>query len=159
MSNKEAVDAFLEKAKKSPASPAGMTAYTKIGLLFGGLIFLSALVGNSGPSTPPTACTSDWRQCKDNADLINNYGNMARVEADCEFEANEAAKYGTPEWPWGHAFGTFLKGDDYPRTGVVTVKEHDARFTNMFNAKVHTTVSCRYDLNTMNVLSVKITAN
>src|SRR5262245_38778189 len=74
----------------------------------------------------PTACGSDWRQWQDNAELVNNYDGMGGVEYDCMEAANSQAKYGDPEWPW-RAFSTFLKGDDYPRTGVVTVKEHDAR--------------------------------
>jgi hypothetical protein len=55
------------------------------------------------------------------------------------YAGNEMAKYGTPEWPW-LKFGRFLKGDDFPRTGVISLVEKDAKFSNAFGAMVHVTV-------------------
>jgi hypothetical protein len=134
--------------------------YTKCGWLFGagGLALLYLLGGQSTQHVAagaPQTCVTDWRRCKDNADLVNNYGDMSTIEFECMEKANSMAKYGDPEWPWS-TFGTFLKGDDYPKTGIVTVKEKDVRFTNMFNAKVRTTVRCTFDLNAMKVVSVKV---
>jgi len=102
-------------------------------------------------------CSSNWKICADNADLANNntdYGVKAKVA--CKMAAEDMAKYGTPEWPWLSSFGTFLKGDDYLKTGIVTLIERDAGFKNAFNATVRSRVTCTYDLNTNRVIDVEI---
>jgi hypothetical protein len=110
------------------------------------------------PPPPPSPCIKDWKACSDNADMANNWSGWIDVRLACKRAANDMAKYGDPEWPsWGSFFITFNIGDDYPKTGKVTAVEKDAKFTNMFNAKVRSQVVCEYDLNTKKVLDVRIT--
>ena len=54
------------------------------------------------------------------------------------------------------SFGTFLKGNDYVKTGRVVVIEPDARFQNGFGAMARSRVECTYDLNTDKVLRVQL---
>lgn len=110
--------------------------------------------------TKPTgSCKTDWRSCRDNEDLLNNFKGYFDVKYDCQKNASERASYGTPVWPgmWsGGAFGRFMIGDDYVKTGIVTAVEADAQFQNGFGAMAHSTVICKYDLNTKKVVSVSI---
>lgn len=111
----------------------------------------------AGDKTKPT-CKSDWRLCADNADLINNFGDITRGQVSCKYEANKLAKYGSPTWPW-FPFGTFYKGNEYVKTGIATLVEKDAQFSNAFGAMVHSTVTCRYDLNLQKVLDATVAPN
>jgi hypothetical protein len=104
-------------------------------------------------------CASDWRQCKDNADFANNYGDILKIQIRCKSEAEKIAKYGTPKFPWLYFFATFLKGDSYPKTGIVVLLEKDAQFSNAFGAMVHSTVTCSYDLDLDKVSNVSIAGN
>jgi hypothetical protein len=116
------------------------------------------------PLVPPAvgnrSCKDDWRQCRDNSDLVNNFDGYYRVEGACKTAANEMARYGTPIWPsfWsdGGAFGRFRNGTDYVTTGVALAIERDAQFQNGFGAMMHSTVYCKYDLKTATVVSVDI---
>jgi hypothetical protein len=99
-------------------------------------------------------CKNDWHLCADNADMANYWKEWHHVRFECEWEGNKIAKYGDgPEWP-SHSFGAFLTGDDYPKTGIVTVIENQAKFVNAFNAKVRTKVTCTYDLNARKVTNI-----
>ena len=86
--------------------------------------------------------------------MANNYGGWYKVKSACKMQANDMAKYGTPEWPW-LAFSSFLPGDDY-RTGVVTAVETKAKFQNGFGAMARVEIICRYDLRTGTVLDVTV---
>jgi hypothetical protein len=110
-------------------------------------------------TSPPrdATCKEDWHKCTDNADLINNSGKQISMAYACRDEANKQAKYGDPTWPWAFLmFGTFHKGDNYPKTGIVTLIEHDARFQNGFGAMAHVNVTCTYDLNAKTVTNVVV---
>ena len=72
----------------------------------------------------------------------------------CKRGANDLAKYGTPEWPW-LAFSSFYKGTSYS-SGIVTVVEPDAKFSNAFGAMVRSEVVCEYDLKNQKVTNVTI---
>jgi hypothetical protein len=104
-------------------------------------------------------CARNWRLCTDNSDLVNHYNGWYKVKADCEYEADKKAKYGTPKWPgfWsGGSFGAFKPGDDYPKTGIVVAVEKDAQFQNGFGAMVHSMVYCEYNLKNEEVVRVSI---
>lgn len=140
-----------------------------------GVIFLLAVIisissgdhsSSSSPSTSESGaapekdaangtCHDDWTKCKDNGDLVNNYSKWVDVEVGCKIEANDEAKFGTPEWPW-LAFGSYLKGDAYVTSGVAVAIENDAHFQNGFGAMVHSTVVCNYDLRAQKVISINI---
>lgn len=103
----------------------------------------------------PEACKTDWSRCSDNSELINNYHDIAKAQVACKSEANERARFGTPEWPW-FAFSSFRRGSDAPHTGIVTVIETDAKFSNQFGAMHHVSIICQYDLKTRTVSSLNI---
>lgn len=103
-------------------------------------------------------CKSNWRLCSDNADLINHFTDISRGQVGCEIEAKKLAKYGDPKFP-SFYFSTFHRGNEYIKTGIVTLIEPDAQFQNAFGAMVHSTVTCTYDLNSDRVLNVTINAN
>jgi hypothetical protein len=65
---------------------------------------------------------SDWRLCRDNADLVNNFGDITLAHAYCEVESKRLAQYGTPKFP-SFASSTFYKGDAYVKTGIATLIE------------------------------------
>lgn len=130
-------------------------------VLFLGFIGLVAVVGNSEDDKEkanPT-CKSNWHLCSDNADLVNNYTGISLGQIRCEAEAKEQARYGEPKFPSFEAFGTFYRGDDYVKNGMVTLVEKEAQFQNGFGAMVHSTVICKYDLNAEKVIDVNIIAN
>lgn len=114
---------------------------------------------DSSGSTGSRSCKENWKDCKDNEDLVNNWAEYFKVQADCQMEAEKDALYGTPVWPgfWsGGAFGSFLRGKDYVLSGIVTSIEPNAQFQNAFGAMVHSTVYCKYDLKSGKVADVSI---
>jgi hypothetical protein len=133
-------------------------------LVFVGVVVLA--VANSGQNKNDSgagpehvnSCKDDWHKCSDNSDLVNNYGEIARAQIECKYEANDRAKFGTPTWPW-LVFGTFHKGDNYVKDGKAILVEKDAQFQNGFGAMVHSTVTCTYDLNGQKVMDVFIVPN
>jgi hypothetical protein len=131
----------------------GVTALMLVGIV--ALIVIGSYQ-DGGNKTP--SCKSDWHLCSDNADLINNFGDITRGQAYCKIEAEKLAKYGTPKWPW-LAFSTFHRGSDYVKTGIAVLLEKDAQFQNGFGAMVHSTVTCRYDLNRQEVLDANVAPN
>ncbi|HWK96210.1 MAG TPA: hypothetical protein VNR39_12390 [Pseudolabrys sp.] len=108
-----------------------------------------------GRATAATGCRVDWRQCADNSDMANNFNGWVDVKVQCQRQADDRAKYGSPKWPW-LAFSSFLGGSDYVKTGQVTAIEPDAQFQNGFGAWVRSRVVCRYDLNAGKVTDVFI---
>ena len=92
------------------------------------------------------SCNCDWRQCSDNADLINNLGDISRGSVSCQYAAKKLAKYGSPSFPF-FSFSRFHTGSDYVRTGLTTLIEPEAEFQNGHGAMVHSVVTCKYDLN------------
>jgi hypothetical protein len=110
-------------------------------------------------TAPIPTCKEDWGLCKDNSDLVNNFGDYFTIQDACQTEANHEARYGTPVWPsfWsGGPFGTFLNGTDYATTGMVVAIEPDAQFQNGFGAMVHSKVVCKYSLASKKVVSIDI---
>jgi hypothetical protein len=124
-----------------------------------GAIAIYALVQEANKPKPPPgppSCKSDWHLCVDNSDFANNYDDRFKIKSACKRAAEDRAKYGDVEWPW-LAFSSYIPGDDYPKTGIIKVAEKDAKFTNGFNAKVRSFVSCTYDLNSNKVTDIVIT--
>jgi hypothetical protein len=74
-------------------------------------------------------------------------------------EATRSAKYGEPKFPPVIAFGSFSWVGDYKKTGMMVLFEPDAQFQNGFGAMVHSTVSCKYDMNSKEVLDVNVVPN
>jgi hypothetical protein len=112
----------------------------------------------AGPHTPDRAesCSANWKNCADNSDLANNYSHYFDAQYACKKAAENAAKYGNVEWPSYSYFGTFLKGDDYPKTGKVILIEKDAGLKNVFNATVRSRVTCQYDFNEKKAIVVDV---
>jgi hypothetical protein len=100
-------------------------------------------------------CKKDWKQCEDNAMLINEYSGMYKVKAGCQVEANSRAKYGKPDWSWV-PFGTYYKGKNYVDTGLVEVVDNTVKFQNGFGAMKKSRVSCVYDLKSNRVTALSI---
>jgi hypothetical protein len=113
----------------------------------------STLSAQSAAPAAPT-CKADWKKCVDNADMANNYRSWYKAQADCKIAAEKLARYGDPKWPW-FAFGSFLKGDGYAKTGHAVLIEPDAQFQNGFGAMQHVRVNCEYDLTNEKVLSAE----
>src|SRR5580704_6119878 len=91
-------------------------------LLLIGFVLVMANVGEKAKYTNPS-CISDWRKCSDNADLVNHYNAIGIAQGDCEREANNRARYGSPKWPSLDYFGSFYTGDRYPKTGIAVLVE------------------------------------
>jgi hypothetical protein len=85
---------------------------------------------------------------------------MSSAKAACQIAAKKLAKYSDPKLPWS-PFGTFYgpKDNSYVKTGIVLIEEPEAQFQNGFGAMVHSTVTCRYDLNSKQVVSANVSAN
>ncbi len=82
-----------------------------------------------------TACKTDWKQCADNAQLVNKWEGWVGVRVECEHEAKDHAKYGTPEFA-RRSFSTYKIGKNYIEDGLAVAIEPDAIFQNIFGTKV-----------------------
>ena len=107
---------------------------------------------------PATICKVDWHSCSDNADVVNNYHDWSMVQVRCKSSTQDIAKYGTPSFPW-FSFGSFRRGSDYPKTGIVTSIEPDAQYSNSFGAMVNKRGGCCYYLNRNGVIDVDLEDN
>lgn len=120
-----------------------------IGLL--GLIIFAAAEGSNiedQEKAHPT-CVSDYTKCKDNADLLNHHESKDGIHLSikCKEAAEDIAEYGTPEFPW-IPFDSYHPGRSYIDGGEAVLIERDAQYKNAFNADVHVTAICHYDLRT-----------
>lgn len=99
--------------------------------------------------TSAPTCSSDWRRCADNSDLVHNYSGTTVARFRCQTAAAKLAKYGEPKFPsaWdGGSFGTFVTGNDFSSTKNIVFYENDAQFQNMFGAMLHVRLRCVYNL-------------
>jgi hypothetical protein len=94
-----------------------------------------------------TACRSDWRNCKDNAQFMNESSERSWVSTACKMETENRVRYGTPVWPWLFQFTHFRSGTDYLITGKVQAREPEVQLQNRNGAMEHVDVECFYDLN------------
>lgn len=124
-----------------------MTDEQRGGLVFGGLILLGIIGWNVGSSifeAISPSCYSQISKCKDNADVVNNYGKMSKAKTACVSMANRQANFGNPQWP-AVPFGMFSKGDDFPSRNAVVLFDDDVMFSNGFGATQRTPLRCDYD--------------
>lgn len=148
-----------KKARRAESGGIGKSIF--VAAVIGGGLGLYFVLGSPGKDEKKviTGCTSNWRLCADNGDLVNNYLSDHSAQSACKDEAEKLARYGSPKFPWLYFFDTFNRGNDYPRTGIAVLFEKDAQFSNAFGAMVHSTVTCTYDLNQNKVLNVSIAGN
>jgi hypothetical protein len=107
------------------------------------------------PLSSGETCNTDYRKCSSNSDLMNHFADITRGMVSCQVAAKKLAKYGSPIFPF-FSFSHFRPGADYVRSGIAILIEDDAQFQNGFGAMEHTSVSCRYDLNTQRVVDVSL---
>lgn len=155
--------------KPPAAEPEGKPSSKGCAKIIGGfvgvvllLMFIGSMLDSSktsstssGADSTSNECSSNWKVCTDNADLVNHWSDWTKVQAACQIAAEHAAKYGTPKWPW-IPFGSYLKGNDYISGGIATAIEDDAQFQNGFGVMVHSEVRCRYDLDSQIAVDVSI---
>lgn len=98
------------------------------------------------PKVQQPSCKTQWKLCTDNGDMANNYENWSWVKGRCGEAADKTAKYDDPKWSW-KTFSYIIRGDDYPKTGIVTLVDQDVKFQNKFGTYVKSKVTCEYDLN------------
>jgi hypothetical protein len=153
------------------SKPAGRSTGQVLGILAGLVVVLGAVqYGSSSDAAdadtpaaaqieraaaPEASCTTDWRLCKDNADLMNNYRRLDWARAECYVAADHKSRYGNGKWGW-LKFQTLFAGDDYVKTGVVKMVDDKVSFPNAYGAMEHTRALCHYDLNTSSVQTVSI---
>jgi hypothetical protein len=137
---------LAEPEKKKRSASDSVVGFIVLAIIFAAIVFHNSSSDKTPPSPPvvPT-CKSDWRLCSDNADLINHYSGISDAQVACMLNAEKLAKYGTPDFPWS-SFGRFYDGISYLKSGVITLVETGAQFSNGFGAMVHSTVTCTYDL-------------
>lgn len=143
----------------NPDQIGGKSSFRSLAWLFaiGVLVWIGVSLGSGGNgATTAPSCKTDWALCTDNADLENNYIVDSSAPFDCEQQATQQAKYGDPKFPWAYPFSTYLKGDQYPKTGIAILIEKAAQYQNGFGAMVHSEVTCMYDLRAKRVLSINI---
>ena len=99
-------------------------------------------------------CKANYAACSDNEMLINNYSGVSGAKASCVVQGKKLAKWDV-DWPWA-SFGTFFVGDNYPKTGVITIEDPNVKFQNGFGAWQTRTVRCEYDLKSKSVNSVYV---
>ena len=102
------------------------------------------------------SCKTDWAQCEDNRQLVDNYEQYGVARKACRAATDELTKYGTPDWAGftKDTFGTYNKGSRYVTTGVAELVETDAQFGNGHGAVTKMRVSCLYDLKGQKVIHV-----
>jgi len=124
-----------------------------------GVVMIAAALNHTSTLTDngPT-CQTNWRQCRDNADIVNNWNGMGAARSSCRIEAASRARYGTPEWP-SYPFGRYATGTSAKDSGTIWLTETAAKFSNGFGAMRSTTVRCKYDLGGKDVADVLILGN
>jgi hypothetical protein len=103
-------------------------------------------------------CYSDWRLCKDNAELFNTYWGVHNAKAACVQIANKQVTYGQPQWA-AKPFDYYYNGADYPKTGRVRLNDPESRFQNGFGVYGRLGMTCIFDLNTKEVVEITATNN
>jgi hypothetical protein len=155
---------------KKQRQPVNHAAGIKGLALFIAVIVVSAVLSavfGPGPSFNTTisspravalpTCRDDFKICKDNAEMINNYSKMLDATVRGKQELNKSVKFGEPEWSWV-PFGSFYNGDSYIKTGVVKIVDNDVKIQNGFGAKVNSVVECWYDFNKKSATIIRASA-
>lgn len=99
-------------------------------------------------------CKSDYRLCKDNADIANNNEDYQLADNECEKMLNSLAEYGKPQYDGSIiSFPYFRSGDDYKTTGIVK-PSGKVSMQNQFGATKNAEVTCEYDLKSKKVIKI-----
>lgn len=101
------------------------------------------------------ACIKDWKKCKDNEELVNNYTGMTAIKRECKKAVEQQAKYDGTEFPWV-PFGQFYTGTAYIESGEVILIENNLTMMNGFGAKMKMQAQCFADLATGTVKSAVV---
>lgn len=101
------------------------------------------------------ACKKDWKRCRSQEDLANNWGGMSTAQARCITASKQMARFGEPDFPWG-AFGSLNNSEDSRSSGVIHLYETEAKFKNGFNAPSRVSLECVYNLAGEKVVSVQV---
>jgi len=133
--------------------------YSSLGIitLVGLALFAHSFVPPKDVPAPPRneLCESDWTKCTDNAEIVRSYRGWLDVQVACRIAAIEAAKYGTPTWPFV-PFQGFSEGKAYVESGLAVAIEPEAKFPNSAGAMIRSRVTCTYDLRTRRVVNVAV---
>ena len=86
------------------------------------------------------------------SEIVRSYRRWLDVQVACRIAAIEAAKYGTPTWPFV-PFQSFNEGKAYVESGLVVAIEPDANATGTL---VRSRVTCTYDLRAQRVVNVVV---
>jgi hypothetical protein len=86
---------------------------------------------------------------------VRSYKGWLDVQVACRIAAIEAAKYGTPTWPFV-PFQGFSEGKAYVESGLAVAIEPEAKFPNSAGAMIRSRVTCTYDLRTRRVVNVAV---
>jgi hypothetical protein len=100
-------------------------------------------------------CKTRWTVCVDTSDLAENNPVWEKVRYSCKRAGDQAARYGAPQWSWV-PFDSYLRGDDFLKTGNVTAIDSDVRFQNGFGIYGRSRVVCIYNLNEGRVVNVSV---
>ena len=101
-------------------------------------------------------CRSDWKLCTSQTQLVEKNVDVAIAKSRCKSYVNDDAIYGKPKWSFLSAFDTYRSNEQSFRTGILTLIDGKVQFQNGFGAIVNARVTCRFDLRTMDVISVSL---
>ncbi len=107
-------------------------------------------VDSAKPVQEEHSCKTDWKRCKDNSDLANNYSEYTDARTSCEIAANTKAKFGDPEWSWV-PFGKFIPGNSIINLHNILMIDDSVKFQNEYGAMAHVSVNCLYNFETKKV--------
>lgn len=102
------------------------------------------------------SCERNWKKCKDNEDLVNNYRAMTGLQIKCQYAVDAAAKYGEPEWGgWlSIPFSTYVTGDSSLKDGVIILIDEEVKMQNSFGTYSRSEPRCTVDLDTGEIVDL-----
>lgn len=162
----ECIADISDKAKSCPycGAPVVQSRLKQAGqsilglALIGGMIFGVVKCTQAITPEPPAQvkeCRANFTKCLDNQQFVKESPIWMMVKSECQRVADARAKYGSPIWPW-QPFETYRTGKSYVATGKVIAIEPDAQFENGFGGKVHSTVTCTYDVWSRSVTDLQV---
>ena len=104
------------------------------------------------------ACASNYKACKDNADIVNLNTNISvQIKSSCKRAAEKEA-ISTIDWGGilSPNFGRFGRGDSGIKKDKILVIDDVAMYQNQFGAKIKRETLCLYNLKTNKVEQLTI---
>jgi hypothetical protein len=98
-------------------------------------------------------CADDYKSCKDNADVANNYLEYRNARSACTAALAKSVRFGEPTYRDGRPFMSFLVGDEAVKTGRATLVSRVA-LQNGSGAAENGEQNCEYDLQTKQVIKL-----